>query len=210
MKFPQPRHKVIRMMLNLLAAALCFALIRLTGKGESNIPRQGPYILAPNHVSVIDPVVLSATIKPSITFLMAQDLTDLSLLESLIPWAYGAFLVDRKHPKLSAVKALQKQIQHKEVICIFPEGAVVRAGLQANPAKNGVAFLAVKNAIPIIPVAIYGTENIISGWKKMQRAKVGIHFGEPIFPRQEDRQNLPVLTEEIMRAIRKMLPASYA
>ena len=46
--------------------------------------------------------------------------------------------------------------------------------------------------------------------KKMQRAKVGIHFGGPIFPRQEDRQNLPVLTEEIMWAIRKMLPASYA
>ena len=44
----------------------------------------------------------------------------------------------------------------------------------------------------------------------MQRAKVGIHFGGPIFPRREDRQNLPVLTEEIMRAIRKMLPASYA
>ncbi len=136
---------------------------------------------------------------------MAEDLDDLGWKELWIPWLYGVLLVNRKTLKPSTIKAVQKQIKKKEPICIFPEGTSVGKGLK--PLKNGASYFAVKNKIPIIPVALSGTETIAKNLQKLQRAQVKIQFGAPILP--NEGEGAQKITENINKSLRKMLPNKY-
>ena len=184
---------------------LCFLLIKLTSKGEKNIPKKGPYILAPNHFSLLDPFVLQAKHKKPTTFLMAEDLDDLGWKELWVPWLYGVLLVHRKSLKPSAIRAVQKQIKKKEPICIFPEGTSV--GAKLKPPKGGAAYLSLRNNIPIIPVALSGTDQISKKLKNLQRPAVSVEFGKAICPKETEKAE--VLTKKIMQALKEMLPDKY-
>ena len=205
MKFSPPRNKLIRKVLGWSSVLLCFLLIKLTAKGEKNIPKKGPYILAPNHFSLLDPFVLQAKHKKPTTFLMAEDLDDLGWRELWVPWLYGVLLVHRKSLKPSAIRAVQKQIKKKEPICIFPEGTSI--GAKLKPPKDGAAYFSLRNNIPIIPVALSGTDQISKKLKTLQRPKVSVEFGKPLYPKETEKTG--VLTKRIMQELREMLPKKY-
>ena len=205
MKFSPPRNKLIRKVLGWSSVLLCFLLIKLTAKGEKNIPKKGPYILAPNHFSLLDPFVLQAKHKKPTTFLMAEDLDDLGWRELWAPWLYGVLLVHRKSLKPSAIRAVQKQIKKKEPICIFPEGTSI--GAKLKPPKDGAAYFSLRNNIPIIPVALSGTDQISKKLKTLQRPKVSVEFGKPLYPKETEKTG--VLTKRIMQELREMLPKKY-
>ena len=132
---------------------------------------------------------------------MAEDLDDLGWKELWVPWLYGVLLVNRKTLRPSTIKATQKQIKKKEPICIFPEGTSVGRGLK--PLKDGASYFAVKNKIPIIPVALSGTNTVAQKLKKLTRAKVLIEFGQPIVPSKKISQQ--ETTKKIETALKKML-----
>ena len=205
MKFSPPRNKLTRTVLGWSSVLLSFLLIRLTSKGEKNIPKKGPYILAPNHFSLLDPFVLQAKHKKPTTFLMAEDLDDLGWKELWVPWLYGVLLVHRKSLKPSAIRAVQKQIKKKEPICIFPEGTSV--GAKLKPPKDGAAYFSLRNNIPIIPVALSGTDQISKKLKSLQRPKVSIEFGSPLYPKETEKTD--ALTKRIMQALKGLLPKKY-
>ena len=190
-----------------VAVSLCFLLIKLTSKGEKNIPKKGPYILAPNHFSLLDPFVLQAKHKKPTTFLMAEDLDDLGWKELWVPWLYGVLLVHRKALKPSTIRAVQSQIEKKEPICIFPEGTSI--GAQIKPPKNGAAYFSARNNIPIIPVALSGTDQISKKLKILQRPKVSVEFGSPIYPKGTGKEETETLTKKTMEALKQMLPSHY-
>ena len=205
MTFSGPRNKIIRSVLGWTSVFVCFFITKTTTKGKENIPKKGPYILAPNHFSLLDPFVLHSKHNKLTTYLMAEDLDDLGWKELWIPWLYGVLLVNRKTLRPSTIKATQKQIKKKEPICIFPEGTSIGRGLK--PLKDGASYFAVKNKIPIIPVALSGTETIAKKLKKLQRAKIKIQFGAPILAKEGE--GVSTTTENINRALRKMLPKKY-
>ena len=205
MTFSGPRNKIIRSVLGWTSVFVCFFITKTTTKGKENIPKTGPYILAPNHFSLLDPFVLHSKHNKLTTYLMAEDLDDLGWKELWIPWLYGVLLVNRKTLRPSTIKATQKQIKKKEPICIFPEGTSVGRGLK--PLKDGASYFAVKNKIPIIPVALSGTETIAKKLKKLQRAKIKIQFGAPILAKEGE--SVSTTTENINKALRKMLPKKY-
>ncbi len=205
MTFSGPRNKIIRSVLGWTSVFVCFFITKTTTKGKENIPKKGPYILAPNHFSLLDPFVLHSKHNKLTTYLMAEDLDDLGWKELWIPWLYGVLLVNRKTLRPSTIKATQKQIKKKEPICIFPEGTSIGRGLK--PLKNGASYFAVKNKIPIIPVALSGTETIAPKLKKLQRARVQVCFGAPILPTAEDSPK--TVTKKIEKALKKMLPEKY-
>ena len=194
-------------MLGWSSVLLCFLLIKLTAKGEKNIPKKGPYILAPNHFSLLDPFVLQAKHKKPTTFLMAEDLDDLGWKELWIPWLYGVLLVHRKALKPSTIRAVQNQIEKKEPICIFPEGTSV--GARLKPPKEGAAYFSARNNIPIIPVALSGTDQISKKIKRLQRPEVSVEFGKPICPKGTEKEEIEALTKKTMQALKEMLPKKY-
>ena len=92
-------------------------------------------------------------------------------------------------------------------MCIFPEGTALSKKLKEG--KNGASFFAVRHEIPIIPVAIFGTEKALPALKRFKRTNINITFGKPIFTTSEDKENLSKLTKKTMNAIRTMLPEEY-
>ena len=201
MKFSGPRNKFIRSFLGYVSVVVCFFIIKTTAKGKQNIPKKGPYILTPNHFSLLDPFVLHSKHNKLTTYLMAEDLDDLGWKELWVPWLYGVLLVNRKAFRPSTIRAVQGQIKKKEPICIFPEGTSIGKGLK--PLKDGAAYFAVKNKIPIIPVALSGTNTIAPKLKKLQRAKVRVEFGEPIVSMRETPPK--EITQKIEKSLKKML-----
>ena len=200
-----PRSKPLRYILSYVSVLLCLLLTRYSVSGANNLPKEGPYILAPNHIDDVDPVPIAAAVKKPITFLMAQDQAELPWYKAWGPWSYGVLLVNRANVQISTIKKIQKQINKKERICIFPEGTIKGEGLKEG--KRGVAYFAIKNEIPIIPTAIVGTKGIIKKIKKLKRERVKVVFGKPIFVKKGDEEKK--ITQQAMATLKKMLPADH-
>ena len=205
MTISHPRSKLLRYILSYVSVLLCVLLTRYSVSGANNLPKEGPYILAPNHIDDVDPVPIAAAVKKPITFLMAQDQAELPWYKAWGPWSYGVLLVNRANVQISTIKKIQKQINKKERICIFPEGTIKGEGLKEG--KRGVAYFAIKNEIPIIPTAIIGTKGIIEKIKKLKRERVKVVFGKPIFVKKGDEEKK--ITQQAMATLKKMLPADH-
>ena len=203
MTISHPRSKLLRYILSYVSVLLCVLLTRYSVSGANNLPKEGPYILAPNHIDDVDPVPIAAAVKKPITFLMAQDQAELPWYKAWGPWSYGVLLVNRANVQISTIKKIQKQINKKERICIFPEGTIKGEGLKEG--KRGVAYFAIKNEIPIIPTAIIGTKGIIEKIKKLKRERVKVVFGKPIFVKKGDEEKK--ITQQVMATLKKKLPA---
>jgi 1-acyl-sn-glycerol-3-phosphate acyltransferase len=200
-----PRSKPLRYILSYISVLLCVLLTRYSVSGANNLPKEGPYILAPNHIDDVDPVPIAAAVKKPITFLMAQDQAELPWYKAWGPWSYGVLLVNRASVQISTIKKIQKQINKKERVCIFPEGTIKGEGLKEG--KRGVAYFAIKNEIPIIPTAIIGTKGVIEKIKKLKRERVKVVFGKPIFVKKGDEEK--TITLQAMATLKKMLPADH-
>ena len=205
MKKPKPRSRLVRYLLSLFSLFLCRALTRFSVEGKQNLPKKGPYILAPNHTDDVDPAPITAAIIKPITYLMAEDQAKLPWYKAWGPWSYGVMLVNRSNLQISTIKNIQRQILKKEIICIFPEGTVKGEGLKKG--KKGVAYFAIKNEIPIIPTGVIGTRGILKKIKTRQRENVKVVFGSPILTKSGD--DIEKTTEKVMQEIKKLLPPDY-
>ena len=205
MKKPKPRSRLVRYLLGLFSLFLCRALTRFSVEGKQNLPKKGPYILAPNHTDDVDPAPITAAIIEPITYLMAEDQAKLPWYKAWGPWSYGVMLVNRSNLQISTIKNIQRQILKKEIICIFPEGTVKGEGLKRG--KKGVAYFAIKNEIPIIPTGVIGTRGILKKIKTRQRENVKVVFGSPILTKSGD--DIEKITEKVMQEIKKLLPPDY-
>ena len=201
MREPHPRSWLIRYVIGVFSLLLCSVLTKFSVEGKKNLPPSGPYILAPNHIDDVDPVPVSAAIRKPITFLMAEDQAKLPWYKAWGPWSYGVVLINRKKVQISSIKQIQKQIKKGERICIFPEGT--SKDVDKKSGKRGVAYFAIKNKIPIIPVSISGTKGIIKKILKIKREQMNIVFGNPIFVKKEEKEEQ--LTKRVMAAINKSL-----
>ena len=205
MKKPKPRSRLVRYLLGLFSLFLCRVLTRFSVEGKQNLPKKGPYILAPNHTDDVDPAPITAAIIKPITYLMAEDQAKLPWYKAWGPWSYGVMLVNRSNLQISTIKNIQRQILKKEIICIFPEGTVKGEGLKKG--KKGVAYFAIKNEIPIIPTGVIGTRGILKKIKTRQRENVKVVFGSPILTKSGD--DIEKTTEKVMQEIKKLLPPDY-
>ena len=205
MKKPQPRSRLVRYLLGLFSLFLCRVLTKFSVEGKQNLPKKGPYILAPNHTDDVDPAPITAAIIKPITYLMAEDQAKLPWYKAWGPWSYGVMLVNISNLQISTIKNIQRQILKKEIICIFPEGTVKGEGLKKG--KKGVAYFAIKNEIPIIPTGVIGTRGILKKIKTRQRENVKVVFGSPILTKSGD--DIEKTTEKVMQEIKKLLPPDY-
>ena len=145
----------------------------------SKIPRQGAFILASNHVSNLDPVLLGICSVRRLNF-MAK----IELFKGLLGFfltQLGAFPVKRGESDLGAMREALKRLKAGRVILIFVEGTR-RIGNEPSKAQAGVGFLAMKSRVPIVPVYVKGTDRVMApGTKFFKRGPVSATFGEPFF-----------------------------
>jgi 1-acyl-sn-glycerol-3-phosphate acyltransferase len=163
-------------------------------KGLSHIPRKGGFILASNHESNIDPVLLPVVCPRRMRFLAKDSLFRNPVLGFLIRFG-GGIPVRRASADRQALTSVLDQLEKGVPVLMFPQGT--RGGERIQP---GVAFLAIKSAKPVIPVYIEGTAKVLpKGARFPRRSGVRVVFGKPIFVPSSEKQDQAA--KRIMEAV---------
>lgn len=170
---------------------------------NNSIPHEGAYIIASNHMSFSDPVLLGLGQRRRLFFMAKQELFKNKVFAGLIR-ALGAFPVERGAGDGKAIKTGEDLIKEGNVMTIFIEGGRTKTGEFMRP-RSGCALVAQQMQVPVIPACI-----TITGNPKYRFAKRVIHFGDPLTPQQlgltpdGDRRQLKNATNMIMDEIKKM------
>ena len=163
--------------------------------GTENVPRDGPLIVACNHVSYLDPPLMGSLCPRRIRYMAKKELFAMPVLGTVIS-ALGAYAVDRRGSATAAIKRSLQVLAEGGAIGIFPEGTRNPHGT-VTP-QTGVALLASLAGAPVVPACILGTAR---AWRL---ARVEVAFGAPLaLPagRKATRDDLAKFTAEIMKAI---------
>ena len=184
-------------------------------EGNINVPKSGPLIIVCNHQSNFDPPLVAASVSKRRTWFLAKsELFNGPKIAKMFLRAYGGFPLHKGKSDLSAYKWALKKINSGEAIVIFPEGKRNPKGL--GKPYLGAARIALKSGAPILPIAITGTENLIS-WTTVfkPRGTLNVKIGK-IIQYEKSKNNQKTiqdeaanLTELIMSKIAKLLPLEY-
>lgn len=164
-------------------ALLFRGLGRLQVEGAAKIPATGRLILASNHVSGWDPLVIGVAARRELFYLAKKELFESRLLRPLLR-SCNAVPIDRARVDLSAMRTVVNLLQMEKAVVLFPEGTRSRNGVLGD-VKEGVGLLAIKGRADILPVYIQGTQRLARSMKGA--ASVRVVFGDPI--RMQDHLN---------------------
>ena len=202
-------------LLKLVLAGLFRTIYRPTVEGLENIPRRGPLILASNHLSFVDSMIIAMVAPRRVVFLAKSDyFTGTGVKGTLTRWwftFFGMIPVDRDDHR-SAQASLDTALgvlRSGEAFGIYPEGTRSLDG-RLYRGRTGAAWLALAAGAPVVPVALAGTQHLQPvGSRFPRRAKVRVQFGPPLdfagrfegVPAGKARREA---TDEIMTAIHAM------
>jgi len=158
------------------------AIYGLRATGRKNIPDQGAVMLVSNHLSHLDVLILGILLDRPLNFVARSTLFFFPLgpfIHSL-----GAFPIQRDGIGAQGLKETLRRLKSGGIVTLFPEGTRTSDG-QLSELKSGIALLAAKAKVPILPAAIAGS---FEAWPKSRSFPVPhplrVHFGEPITPAQ--------------------------
>jgi 1-acyl-sn-glycerol-3-phosphate acyltransferase len=195
-------------------------LFRPRIEGIENIPEEGAAIVAGNHLSVSDHFLMPAILPRRITFLAKAEYFTGTGLKGRLTAAFfhsiGQIPVDRSGGKAgeSAIREGMKVLGKGELLGIYPEGTRSHDG-RLYKGKVGVATMAIRAGVPVIPCAMIGTYEIQPAGRRLPRIKpVTIRFGRPLeFSRfdgmDHERYVVRSATDEIMYAILALSGQEY-
>lgn len=154
---------------------LFYSLYRLRVIGRENEPETGSYLVCCNHISAVDPILITAALKRQVYFMGKKELFKIPFLSWLIR-SLGAFPVDRRGADVSAVKHSIALLQEGRCVGMFPQGTR-QAGKdpKTTPVRNGAAMIACRADTMILPVFIYRKDHTPGLFRKTT-----IAIGKPI------------------------------
>ncbi|MFO7623825.1 MAG: lysophospholipid acyltransferase family protein [Anaerolineales bacterium] len=200
-----------RKILYAIATFLFQFFSRLNVSGLENVPHRGPAILAVNHLGIIDaPLIFALVPRTDLTALVAKKHLKNPFLRIIVN-IVGGIWINRDEADSHAMRAAREHLNKGGLLGIAPEGTRSPTG-GLNTAKTGVAYLADKAKVPIIPIAISGTFKGLKQALLLKRPTINVHIGKPIilapFERKHRDVALQQYTDEIMCHIAAMLPPS--
>jgi len=159
---------------------------RPTVRGLEHVPATGPVILASNHLSFADSMVIPIVVPRKVVFLAKSDYFTGSGVKGAISKAWfeglGMLPVDRDDSAaaMSSLETALGVLGRGEAFGIYPEGTRSRDG-RLYRGRTGVAHLALTSGAPVVPVGLIGTEQLQPIGSRLPRlARVTVAFGEPI------------------------------
>ncbi|MBU0628688.1 MAG: 1-acyl-sn-glycerol-3-phosphate acyltransferase [Nanoarchaeota archaeon] len=188
-------------------------------KGLDNLPKDSAFVVASNHHSFIDPLILASILtKPlkakKIYFISAM-LLFFDVLTNFIFSEFGGSIRLKKSIHGGFLKSAMKRLRKGNIVCIFPEG-VPNKRSSIRKGKTGVARLVLKSRVPVVPIGIKGTLKVWSRLKWFPRPgkKVIITIGKPIYfkeyyPQDENYHILKKVTKAIMKEIASLIGQKY-
>ena len=143
------------------------------------VPLTGPVILASNHLSYLDPMLVGSGIRRGINYLARENLFRFPVLGWILH-QWQVVPVDRQGGGAKGLKAILDRLLNGGAIILFPEGTRSRTGNQ-QPARSGIGLTVIKSAAPVIPVRVFGTYEAY-----------GRHMGLPLPRRVEVKYGQPM------------------
>ncbi len=218
--FRETAWRVFRLCLYLFARPFVLAAFRaLIGfkiEGLENVPKHGAALIISNHLHNSDPILLVAAFPRPLLWMAKKEVFDVPFVGWVADSA-GAFPVDRGQADRQALRNAERLLSEGFVVGVFPEGTrSVTGGLK--DVYPGVAIVASRSNVPIIPTAIFGTEvlpfNGSKGRKQGRgRPQVTVRMGKPFYlPARETgskRQSMADLTDIMMIHLAELLPPEY-
>jgi 1-acyl-sn-glycerol-3-phosphate acyltransferase len=199
-----------------IAGRILFGLyFRVRVIGRHHVPTVGGAIIAPNHVSNLDPPIVGCQFLRRHYTVGKRELFSSPLI-SIIFRQWGGIPVDRDRPGKELLANLVDHLEAGEALMLFPEGTRSRDG-RLGKGQRGVAMLALAARVPVIPTFVAGTRRAMPRGSYVPRPfRVTVAFGPPIWPedftnlvdrhgrRLSDRQAQALLTERLMAALRDL------
>ena len=201
-------YKIIRFFIRLILRLI--ARVELTG--WENLPAAKGYVIASNHIGRLDAaLVYYALDRPDIIMLIAEKYRKNAFWRWLAKQVDGIF-IDRFNPDIRALREAMKRLQRGGVLAIAPEGTRSKTGTLIE-AKPGGIYLAWKAGVPILPVALTGTQDVVvkerlTHLKRLQiKVTMGPAFTLPQEAKGKDREALlQEYTDEVMCRIAALMP----
>lgn len=198
--FSAPRESRLYDVFRPLAKGFISLRFCVTSFGEENIPEKGAFILAANHISALDPVMIISHCPRTLHFMAKDELFKNPVFASFLK-KMNVFPVKRQTSDKRALEFAKRIISSGWVLGIFPEGSRIK---DASPkrAKNGVSYLAAKTKADVLPVSIYKAPGV-----RKLRPQITIRFGKLIknselgFSEEYSQQKIRESSEKIMSAI---------
>jgi 1-acyl-sn-glycerol-3-phosphate acyltransferase len=205
----KPKRWLFARLVRATVGKLLLAVYRVHFFGRENLP-DGAAILAGNHVSYLDPVLLWCGAPRRVHFMARSALFRKRVLGWGLPKVW-AFPVKRGAPDRAAITAAVTFLGEGDLVGIFPEGTRVRPedareDSELGDAHGGAAFIALRAGVPVVPVGIAGTDRAWPPGRRLPRfPKVTIHYYDPVNPHDfaegSRKEQVEAMTAEIMRRI---------
>lgn len=179
-------------------------IYRLRAIGVENVPTQGPLVLAPNHFSHMDHFFVGVYLRRKVRFMAKSQLFGPPVLTYIYKHG-GVFPVRRGGHDEEAFETVRQLIDQGEMLLVYVEGGRSRSGRLGEP-KPGIGRIALEHGVPIVPVAIHGSERARQ-WTRLRFPKVTVQFGEPVsFPVEKapSRERQLEIAGEIFARVREL------
>lgn len=203
---------ITKCLVNLIIRFLSNLFLKIDKSELHKVPAEGPLLLVVNHVNSLDaPVIISHMYPRPTTGLVKKETWDNAFLRFLFN-VWEGIPINREIADFTAFQAAQKALKEGKILAVAPEGTRTRNGhlIQAKP---GVAMLAMKADVTILPVVYYGHEDYSVNLKKLKRTPMAIRVGEPfrlhLNGHAREKGILQEAADEIMIEIARLLPEEY-
>lgn len=203
-----------------IAKIIIFPVIKFWIKkvnGLQNIPKEGAFIIAANHASYMDHLIIMCTLVPylnkKVHHLAKKEHFDNFFKKAWHTYA-GAIPLDRESGGKEALKLAIKALRNGKIIAIHPEGTRSLTG-NLQKAKTGVARLALISKAPVLPVGLIGTFKILPKGKYLPKfKKATMNIGKPMYFEQYytkkiNKKILRNMTDKVMKEIAKLCQQKY-
>ena len=201
-------------LLRLVCRVILRMMAQINLQNMDRVPSGGGCLAVSNHLGRLDAILaIVLSDRDDIILMIAEKYRAYWFWRWMVR-KLDALWLDRYNPDIRALREVQKRLKAGQIAAIAPEGTRSPSA-QLQPGKPGVAYLAAKTGVPIIPMSIVGTEDkeVVRRLRRFRRLDITIRTGEPFslppMPRQNRDEFLQQSTEEIMCRIAALLPPLY-
>jgi 1-acyl-sn-glycerol-3-phosphate acyltransferase len=200
----------------IFSRCLFLTYFRYRSYHPERVPRSGPVILASNHASYLDPLVVGAPLSRMVNFLARDTLFN----SPVLAWYLNrcrVVPVDRDGRGPAGMKAILQRLAMGEIILLFPEGTRTLTG-ELQPGHSGIGWIVVKSEAPVVPVRNFGTFEALGrhGWFP-KPSRLAVKYGKPldfsaaraevqVCSKPRAREIHQLVTDQIMAAIAALEP----
>jgi 1-acyl-sn-glycerol-3-phosphate acyltransferase len=203
-KDPDWVYRLVRVILTIPL----LTIYRFRAIGVDNVPAHGPVILAPNHFSFFDHFFIAVLLRRQVQFMAKSQLFQPPLLDFILSHG-GTFPVRRGQRDKDAFITAHSVLDRGGTVLMYAEGGRSRSKRLGEP-KPGLGRLVLEAGVPVVPIAIHGSQHVREAKRGRLSPKVTVQYGEPFAYEQvahPTREQSQVAANEVFEQVKGMYDA---